>query len=309
MTMSRQTKVTGKEEILAKGEQKNIVNEVLEVFDSFAAVNLEQNTCEYHSRREGDTQSGSAERGAYTELVRSLYCGICPLGDESATLEEYLNPASIRRQMTSGKDLLRWEYEDGEKFHKVLYAQCIRREDDVPVRLFLASQDSAGQAETSRILKTMRESLSSLVEGIPDTEDQQSDQECLKREDYQGRRVLVVEDNEQSRETAEELLRTAGVEVDTAVNGKEAVSQVATAPDGYYDMILMDVQMPVMNGYDAARAIRLLGKRQADRIPIVGMTASSLAEDAAVREAGMDDCLTKPIRPCRLMEVLGRFVA
>lgn len=294
---------------MTKGEQKNIVNEALEVFDSFTVVNLKQNTYAYHSRREDDAQSESAERGAYTDLVRSLYCGICPLGDESATLEEYLNPASIRRQMTPGRDLLQWEYENREKFHKVLYALCMQREDDVPVRLFLATQDSGRQAQAPRIFKTMKTSLSTLAETVPDTGSREMGQECLKQEDYQGRRVLVVEDNALSREIAEELLRMTGVEVETAVNGKEAVSRVAAAPEGYYDMILMDVQMPVMSGYDAARAIRFLGREQAGRIPIVAMTVGCAAEDTAVREAGMNECLTKPIHPCQLVETLGKFLA
>lgn len=97
--------------------------------------------------------------------------------------------------------------------------------------------------------------------------------------------------------------------METVVNGREAVSQIANVPDGYYDMILMDVQTPVMNGYDAARAIRLLGKEQASRIPIVAMAAGSLTEDAGIREAGMNGCLSKPIHPCELMEVLDKFLA
>ena len=293
----------GEGKILAKGEQKNIVNEVLEVFDSFALVNLEKNTYAHHSLSENDEHSGPLKEGAYTELMRDLYRGICPLGDESATLEEYLNPASICRQLTPGTELLHWEYEDSEKFHKTLYAMCIQRRDDVPVRLLLTIQSSDGQTEAARFFKTMDATLNSLAEMVPDAENR----ECLKREDYQGRRVLVVEDNALSRETVEDLLWMTGVEVETAANGKEAVSQVACVPDGYYDMILMDVQMPVMSGYDAARAIRLLAKEQTGQIPIVAMISGPLPEDDAFREAGMNACLTKPVCPCQLAEVLVNF--
>ena len=294
---------------MAKGEQKNIVNEVLEVFDSFALVNLEKNTYAYHSRSENDEHSEPLKEGAYTELVKILYRGICPLGDESATLEEYLNPASICRQLTPGTELLYWEYVDSEKFHKTLYAMCIQRRDDVPARLLLTIQSSDGRTEAARFFKAMDTTLSSLAKMVPDAESREPDRECLKQKDYQGRRVLVVDDNALSREAVEDLLWMTGVEVETAANGKEAVSQVACVPDGYYDMILMDVQMPVMSGYDAARAIRLLAREQTGQIPIVAMISGPLPEDDAFREAGMNACLTKPVCPCQLAEVLGKFLA
>ncbi|MDE5892187.1 MAG: response regulator [Acetatifactor sp.] len=295
--------------ILANGEQKNIVCEVLEVFDSFALVNLEQNTYAFHSRTEDEAHSKLTEEGTYTDLLRSAYSGIYPLGDGSATLEEYLNPVSIRRQMTPDRELLQWEYEDREKFHKTLYAMCVQREDGVPISLFLTLGNGDCQLKVSGFFETMETSLDALAEMVPDTESRETGQECLKQEDYQGRRVLVVEDNVLNREIAEDFLRMTGVEVETVVNGKEAVSQVAAVADGYYDLILMDVQTPVMNGHDAARAIRLLDKEHAGCIPIVAMVAGSLAEDTAVREAGMNGCLTKPICPCQLMEVLGKFLA
>lgn len=294
---------------MANGEEKNIVCEVLEVFGSFALVNLEQNTYAFHSRTEDEAHSKLTEEGTYTDLLRSAYNGIYPLGDGSATLEEYLNPASIRRQMTPGRELLQWEYEDREKNHKMLYAMCIQREDSVPVRLFLTLGNSDCQPEISGFFETIKTFLDALAEMAPDAESGETDQECLKQENYQGRRVLVVEDNALNREIAEDFLRMTGMEVETVVNGREAVSQVAAVPDGYYDMLLMDVQTPVMNGYDAAKAIRLLDKEQAGRIPIVAMASGSPAEDTAIREAGMNGCLTKPICPCQLMEVLGKFLA
>ena len=293
---------------MANGEQKNIVCEVLEVFDSFALVNLEKNTYAFHSRTEDEAHSKLTEEGTYTDLLRSAYSGIYPLGDKSATLEEYLNPVSICRQMTPGRELLQWEYEDRKKFHKTLYAMCIQREDSVPVRLFLTLGNSDCQTEISRFFETMETSLDALAEMVPDTESRETDQECLKQEDYQSRRVLVVEDNALNREIVEDFLRMTGMEVETVVNGREAVSQVAAVSDGYYDMILMDVQMPVMSGYDAARAIRLLDKEQTGSIPIVAMASGSLPEETVIREAGMNGCLTKPICSCQLMEVLGKFL-
>lgn len=293
---------------MANREQKNIVCEVLEVFDSFVLVNLDQNTYAFHSCTEDEAHSKLTEEGTYTDLLRSAYSGICPLGDESATLEEYLNPVSIRRQMTPGRELLQWEYADREKFHKTLYAMCIQREDSVPVRLLLTLGNGECRPEIPGFFERIKTSLDALAETAPDAESCETDQKCLKQEDYQGRRVLVVEDNALNREIAEDFLRMTGMEVETVVNGKEAVSQVAAVPDGYYDMILMDVQMPVMNGYDAARAIRLLDKEQTGSIPIVAMASGSLPEETVIREAGMNGCLTKPICSCRLMEVLGKFL-
>lgn len=294
---------------MEKGEQKNIVQEVFAVFDCFMTVNLEQNTYACHSCDEDSTLSGLAEKGGYTDIVKSLFHGIFPKGDDTATLEEHLNPASICRQMVSGRDLLQWEYEDSESVHKTLYAWCTQREDNVPVRLFLASQNTDGLPEMSSFFAAMEVSSKFLAQMAPDTRTGEEDQGRLRQGEYQGRRVLVVEDNALNRDIAEDLLQMTGAGVDTAANGREAIGRVAGAPDGYYDMILMDVQMPMMNGYDAAKAVRSLNQRQAKRIPIVAMTAGSPMEDSAVSEAGMNGCLTKPIRVSQLMEVMEKFLA
>ena len=226
---------------MGKGEQKNNVQEVFAVFDSFMTVNLEHNTYACHSRDEDTMLSGRAEKGVYTDIVKSLFHGIYPKGDDTATLEEYLNPASICRQMAPARDLLQWEYEDSEGIHKSLYAWCTQREDCVPIRLFLASQSSDCLPEMSGLFAAMERSLDFLARMAPDTRIREEDQECLRQGNYPGRRVLIVEDNALNRDIAEDLLLLTGVEVDTAANGREAVSRVAGAPDGYYDMIFMDI--------------------------------------------------------------------
>lgn len=294
---------------LGKGEQKNIVQEVFAVFDCFMTVNLEQNTYACHSRDEDTTLSGPAEKGSYTDIVKSLFHGIYPKGDDTATLEEYLNPAGICRQMAPGRDLLQWEYEDSESVHKVLYVWCTQREDNVPVRLFLASQNSDCLSGTSGFFAAMERSSNLLAQMAPDARTGEENQEHLSQGKYHGRRVLVVEDNALNRDIAEDLLLMTGAGVDTAANGREAIGRVAGAPDGYYDMIFMDIQMPMMNGYDAAKAIRSLNQRQAKRIPIVAMIAGSPVEDSVVSEGGMNGCLTKPICPGHLAEVMEKFLA
>lgn len=294
---------------MEKGEQKNIVQEVFAVFDCFMTVNLGQNTYACHLRGEDTTLSRPAEKGSYTDIVKSLFHGIYPKGDDTATLEEYLNPAGICRQMAPGRDLLQWEYEDSESVHKTLYVWCIQREDNVPVRLFLASQNSDCLSEMSGLFAAMEVSSNLLAQMAPDTRTGEGNLTCPGQGKYHGRRVLVVEDNALNRDIAEDLLLMTGAGVDTAADGREAIGRVAGAPDGYYDMIFMDIQMPMMNGYDAAKAIRSLNQRQAKRIPIVAMIAGSPVEDSVVSEVGMNGCLTKPICPGHLAEVMEKFLA
>ena len=122
---------------------------------------------------------------------------------------------------------------------------------------------------------------------------------------FAGRRLLLVDDIEMNREIAVAVLEMNDFEVEEACDGNEAVEKVTTAEPGYYDAVLMDVQMPTMNGYEATRAIRASGSPNAS-IPIIAMTANAFDEDKkAALEAGMDGHVAKPIDVARLMEVLG----
>ena len=125
-----------------------------------------------------------------------------------------------------------------------------------------------------------------------------------------GMRLLLVEDNDINREFAGELLRSEGIEVDMAVNGEEAVAQVQRRD---YDGVLMDIQMPVMDGLEAARRIRALGREAGKEslavLPIIAMTALAMARDVQDGQAaGMNDHVTKPIMPNLLMAVLDKWV-
>lgn len=125
--------------------------------------------------------------------------------------------------------------------------------------------------------------------------------------DYSGRRVLLVEDNELNLEIASELLSMTGVEVVTAENGQEAVERFAAGPENYYDIIFMDIQMPVMDGYEAARRIRSLDRADAGTVWIVAMTANAFVEDMRLsREAGMNEHVSKPVDLERLEDILRR---
>ncbi len=125
---------------------------------------------------------------------------------------------------------------------------------------------------------------------------QTSPLEPILQNDFSGRRVLLVEDNELNREIAREVLEMAGLTVEEAENGQIAVDMFSASKAGYYSLILMDIQMPIMNGYDAAAAIRALKHPDALQVPILAMTANAFVEDIqASKAAGMNEHLAKPI--------------
>ena len=130
-----------------------------------------------------------------------------------------------------------------------------------------------------------------------------------KELDFTQKKLLLVDDIEVNREIAVMMLTQFGFNVDTAVNGKEAVDKVAASQVGDYDAILMDIQMPVMDGYEAARTIRALDNPQLANIPIIAMTANAFSEDIqAAKNAGMNDHIAKPIDVPKMMETLTRIL-
>lgn len=123
-----------------------------------------------------------------------------------------------------------------------------------------------------------------------------------------GRRVLLVEDNKLNREIMMEVLVDHGLVVEEAENGREAVEAVKLKDAGYFDFVLMDVEMPVMDGYEATMRIRKLPNRIRANIPIMALTANSSPENREkAREVGMDDFLVKPINFNRMLNCLIKF--
>jgi PAS domain S-box-containing protein len=128
-----------------------------------------------------------------------------------------------------------------------------------------------------------------------------------------GARILLAEDNDLNREIVQELLMLQGLETVCAVNGREAVDLFAGNPPGTYALILMDIQMPVMNGYEASRAIRTMGERgerpDGAEIPIIALTANAFADDVyRAKQAGMSEHIAKPLEIDRLLEVMHRWM-
>ena len=132
--------------------------------------------------------------------------------------------------------------------------------------------------------------------------------EKLSESDYTGKRILLVEDNELNREIAGEILQMTGAKVETAENGKIAVEKVEASPKGSYDLVFMDIQMPVMNGYEATAAIRSLHGEKG-KLPIVAMTANAFAEDVQLaKNTGMNGHIAKPLDMNKLNDVLENWL-
>jgi signal transduction histidine kinase/CheY-like chemotaxis protein len=130
-----------------------------------------------------------------------------------------------------------------------------------------------------------------------------------EQQDFTGKRVLLAEDNEMNQMIAEAILTNVGLSVEIACDGTEAVEKMKTAPAGYYDIILMDIQMPKMDGYEATKQIRALEDKKKASIPIVAVTANAFEEDRqTAMKAGMNGHLAKPYDIPAIMETLKELL-
>ena len=155
----------------------------------------------------------------------------------------------------------------------------------------------------SRLTATLRQFTSGKKE-----ENARNYLEDFAKENYAGKRILLVEDNELNREIATEIIGMTGVTIDIAENGKIAVEKVMEAPEKWYDLIFMDIQMPVMNGYEATAAIRALAGSRG-KVPIIAMTANAFAEDVQLaKNTGMNEHIAKPLDLNKLNDVLKRWL-
>ena len=155
-------------------------------------------------------------------------------------------------------------------------------------------------------MSDLKNALSRAIHGHDEKDDKHDD---LSSADFSGKRVLLVEDIEVNREIAKAILMEIGLDVDDAEDGTVAVQKFKETPPDYYDLILMDVQMPTMNGYDATRNIRALNRRDSKTVPIVAMTANAFDEDKEnARKAGMNDHLAKPLDIPKLLETLHKYL-
>lgn len=149
----------------------------------------------------------------------------------------------------------------------------------------------------SRLLKTLSELTKEMQISEKITEDYNND--------FSKYRILLVEDVEINQEIVVEMLSVTGVQVEVADNGAKAVEMFKSSDEGYYDLIFMDIQMPIMNGYEATKLIRQLPRSDSSTVWIVAMTANAFVEDIRMsREAGMNEHCSKPVDPERLGEIM-----
>lgn len=156
-----------------------------------------------------------------------------------------------------------------------------------------------------------RQGLAYLLRSLVDS-DSSENKDPLGQVDgnaFADKRILLAEDNEINAEIAQEILGMAGAAVEWVKDGKEALDRLTDSAPGYFDIVFMDIQMPVMNGYEATRAIRESGREDLKEIPIIAMTANAFAEDVrAAMQAGMNQHVAKPLDVEQLMEVMKKWL-
>ena len=139
--------------------------------------------------------------------------------------------------------------------------------------------------------------------------DKREEQKNVSEKSIKGRHILLAEDNELNMKIAEFMLQNEGADVTKAWNGQEAVELFRNSEQGEFDVILMDIMMPVMNGYEATKRIRALDREDAKKIPIIAMTANAFTEDRIrAKEAEMDEHISKPVDVKLLVKVIHELL-
>lgn len=153
----------------------------------------------------------------------------------------------------------------------------------------------------SRLIYVLKNVVENKVEPVKEKQ--------LPENKYEGKRVLLVEDNELNREIAQELLEMTGFSVETACDGMEAVQTFTNSAENYYDLILMDIQMPNMDGNEASKAIRALERPDAKTTPIIAMSANAFTDDIIkAKKSGMNAHVAKPIELSKMMETIDAWI-
>ena len=234
---------------------------------------------------------------------------------------------------TSGREAVyraKSAFDEGDSYHTFIIdwqrpglsgvetAKRIRREvgDDVPIIILTAydwtdiEEEAKSAGVTAFCAKPLFMSdLKTVLLAANDLVDKKETAPEWTRADFTGKRILLVEDNELNREIAQAILEEVGFIVDTAPDGTDAVAAIEQAEKNYYDAVLMDVQMPVMNGYEATRTIRSLSRNDVKNLPIIAMTANALEDDKeAAFKCGMNAHVAKPIDIEIFMSVLKKFL-
>ena len=261
-----------------------------------------------------------AQRG----ISRLLAAGGSPESWE--TLQTIVQDAGLRLDIVSGVKEALAQIRGGAEFQAVLVdwescglqeAGALREALPETVPLLLAAEfDAPGMEETLRLPRTdiltkpvLASALRARIETLWREADQPGAREPAESGSLEGLRLLAAEDNDINAEILGELLELEGASCEIAANGRLALERFRASAPGEFDAILMDVQMPVMNGHEAARAIRALDREDAGRIPIIAMTANAFTEDEkAALDAGMDAHVPKPLDMELLKKTLREYI-
>ena len=267
---------------------------------------------------EGQAQeSGSAGEGQAQDIGPAGEGQAQDIGSAGEGRVQDIGPAGEGAAPPCDLLLLDWDAPGMDGTDGIRAAEKLREilPDTVPI-LFLASYDAEAVEEALRMKNTgllpkpffvsaFKEKIQEMQEGRNEDTSAGSEEETS----LAGLHFLAAEDNEINAEILEEILSIEGAGCEVAENGRLAVERFAAAAPGEFDAILMDVQMPVMNGYDATRAIRSMAREDAGTIPIIAMTANAFAEDEKeALNAGMNVHLAKPIDIGLLKEVIKQCI-
>ncbi len=234
-----------------------------------------------------------------------------------------------RKKKVSDSGYIRCEFvivDDGvgmtEDFMKRMYETFEREETSTKTGHISAG---LGLAITKKLLDAMGGSIEAESEkgkgttftvGLPfkivreESEEKDAPLETISADNNYGHRILLVDDIELNRMLAETILEESGFSVETVADGCDAVEAFAKHPPGYYDLVLMDIQMPVMNGYEATRAIRSLDRPDAKILPIIALSANSRDEDKRMSiESGMNYHIAKPFDVVQLIASVNKYIA
>ncbi|MCI9597611.1 MAG: response regulator [Firmicutes bacterium] len=253
------------------------------------------------------------------DLCRSAVSSLGDIGisaDWASSGQDAIDMAA--QHHSSGDDyqivLLDWKMPDMDGMDT---AQGLRKHlgEDVPILIISAYDwsDIEDEAKSVGVQGFISKPLfkSNLYLGLSSyiLQEDESEQELAEdKQFFMGKRILLAEDNDLNWEIAREILSDVGFELERAENGRECVEKFNASESGFYDVILMDIRMPIMNGYEAAEKIRA-GERKDSNLPIIAMTADAFSEDIQHSlESGMNEHIAKPIDIERLMQILEQYL-
>lgn len=275
-----------------KMQSDRLLQSMSRIVDRYSIINLDTDRYRYRELRNSEPLYPAS--GRYSDMVETISRRYVALTEtENAKLSRLITPEYLRSVLRRPDDNLKIEY-------------CSLN-DDTPIIILTAYDWSDIEVEARAagvtafcskpmFLSDLRDTLLTAIGHAAPAAAAEPDVLPEAQADFRGRRVLLVEDNELNREIAVEILHEYGFLVDTAENGATAVDKVQTSPADRYDLVLMDIQMPVMDGYTATRRIRALNDPARAAVPIVAMTANVFEEERKrAFDCGMNGFLSKPL--------------